>query len=184
MNINSLSSNATKNKIKMSQKLLPSHKENESSPQKNGKLITSLSNNNMFNKKAQINTKDIKSYSSTTVKESSEDQKINFVLNQEESNYFSNIDSIRTPKKLHTTNYNSYYTSPKGVNKSLTNRYVLSPESEHTKLLNFLNSNNALISPNNLKVYCAPNYQNAKFSTKSLSYIKAYSTNTNQGIIR
>ena len=57
--------------------------------------------------------------------------------------------------------------------------------SETMSVSSYLNGGSSLIplSINSLKSNY-PNYENSKYSVKSMQYIKAYAANTNQGIIR
>ena len=63
--------------------------------------------------------------------------------------------------------------------------YNSEKSTETMSVSSYLNggSNQIPLSINSLKSNY-PNYENSKYSVKSMQYIKAYAANTNQGIIR
>ena len=73
----------------------------------------------------------------------------------------------------------------KSVNIETMKNYNSEKTSETMSVSTFLNGGSNLIplSINHLKT-TFPNYENSKYSVKSMQYIKAYAANTNQGIIR
>lgn len=132
-------------------------------------------------KKSLSQSKETKPSISIPAQNSPKKTKVTLQLTDEDKNLINSIDVMKTPKKPMMGNFST----PKACSSAVTNRYAFSPEADHSKVLNILNPNNNIsISTNNLKLYTNQNYQNAKFSSKSMSYVKAYSANTNQGIIR
>ena len=183
--------NAADSKIRTTPKgqkvLLTTEKKTEIKP----KMVSSGSNNNMLAKKSQSQTKETKPPISNQVlfKESvSKGKPTALHLTEEEKSYLSNLDCMKTPKKIvtNTNNFMSSFTTPKNNHSNaVTNRNAFSPDADHNKVLNLLSPNNNIaISVHNLKLYNSQNYQTSKYSNKSLAYVKAYSANTNQGIIR
>ena len=186
---NAYSTNTVENKLRIAPKGNGPIKTNEKSADYKGKIGPSLSHNNMLTKKSQSQSqnKEVKPVLQIGGGKESPQKasRVNLQLTEEDKNYITNIDVVRTPKKLNTTNFISNYTTPKNNSNAVTNRFAFSPESDHNKVLNILNPNNHItISVNNLKSHNNQNFQNAKYSSKSLAFVKAYSANTNQGIIR
>lgn len=71
------------------------------------------------------------------------------------------------------------------INSETMKNYNSEKTAETMSVASFLNGGSNLIplSINHLKANF-PNYENSKYSVKSMQYIKAYAANTNQGIIR
>jgi hypothetical protein len=89
---------------------------------------------------------------------------------------------------INTDNYNSLplkKEEDKSINIETMKNYNSEKTPETMSVASFLNGGSNLIplSINNLKS-SFPNYENSKYSVKSMQYIKAYAANTNQGIIR
>jgi hypothetical protein len=179
-NRNFNSTHINENKIKKSQKNLQTEK--EKSPENNLKII-SPNPYRVCMKKSQSNAKENKKLFSNALKESVDKQKTPNYITDEEKNFLQKSESIKTPKKLQTKPLLSNFPSPIKITKCISNRSPLFPEGEKSKLFSFININTVPISVNNLKLYNS-NYHAAKFSSKSLPYVKAYSANTNQGIVR
>lgn len=167
--------------MKKSQKNLITYK--EKSPETNLKSINSNPNRNDPVKKSQSNAKENKPLIATIVKDSFEKLKTQPVSPEEDKIYLQKSDSDKTPKKNQTNPLFSNFLSPMKIIKSISNRSPLFAESDKSKLFSFLNSNSVPISINNLKLFNSI-FQTAKYSSKSLAYVKAYSANTNQGIVR
>ena len=103
-------------------------------------------------------------------------------------------NSTSQPKSI--VNYDRIVTEPNHINSSHINSMTSSKPNNSTRDLNqnknieIINvadllgaQNNVPISINNLNVHFQ-NYESPKCSVKSLTTVKAYSANTNQGIIR
>ena len=108
--------------------------------------------------------------------------KLNLDLNNEDK-HNSNNELFKTPKSSSIKLNNSILITPKNNNTN-TYRQTLSPDLDNARVLNLLSGNNIHISINNLKLYNNKNFTNAKISNKSIKNVKAYSANSNQGIIR
>ena len=108
--------------------------------------------------------------------------KLNLDLNNEDK-HNSNNETFKTPKSSSIKLNNSILITPKNNNTN-TYRQTLSPDLDNARVLNLLSGNNIHISINNLKLYNNKNFTNAKISNKSIKNVKAYSANSNQGIIR
>ena len=172
----------------------PKDKQNEKSIERKQKIMTSLSKINITNKKSLSHSKEKDMISNSTntsaiiSNEAKSKSKINLqVLEEyEKNNYQSEI--VKTPNKMQKTKFSSNFTTPKNTtaNSNVSTRNIFATaETDQAKVLNILNGhNNIPISINNLKLYSNQNFQTAKYSSKSLSYVRGYSANTNQGIIR
>lgn len=102
-----------------------------------------------------------------------------------------NKSQVSSPKEIEVLGSENYSSQPtkKGNDKSINietmKNYNSEKAPETMSVSTYLNAGSNLIplSINNLKTNF-PNYENSKYSIKSMQYIKAYAANTNQGIIR
>lgn len=96
--------------------------------------------------------------------------------------------STKITESLGLDHYNSQPLK-KENDRSLNFESIRNYNSEKTQetmsVSTYLNAGSNLIplNINNLKTNF-PNYENSKYSVKSMQYIKAYAANTNQGIVR
>ena len=189
---NGFSTTTNENSSKIIPQFPNKDKHIEKSIESKQKIMSQLSKINITNKKSLSESKDKENISNCintsniVSNETRSKNKVNLhVLEDYEKNNYQS-ENFKTPFKILKTNFSSNIITPKSVGTTVSTRNPFAVgETDQSKVLNILNGNNNIpISINNLKLFSNQNYQTAKFSSKSLSYVRGYSANTNQGIIR
>ena len=177
---NKTDSKEKKNKFSLSTYLSNNNK--EKSFDRITKKSPYLLKDNVYSKNSQSLKKEKNSFIYNVVSPLNQKIKLNLDLNNEDK-HNSNNETFKTPKSSSIKLNNSILITPKNNNTN-TYRQTLSPDLDNARVLNLLSGNNIHISINNLKLYNNKNFTNAKISNKSIKNVKAYSANSNQGIIR
>ena len=176
-------------------------------------LIADLYGSQTTTNKNNLNHED-KAFSSSHIKKSEilaknkanntnyNHSKINLHVSTQTSNiifYFKDVVPSFTPLKqqkkegIPFENYNSLPNSINSLKKENENKissetmkvYNSEKSSETMSVANYLNGGSNLIPISIASLISNyPNYENSKYSIKSMQFIKAYAANTNQGIIR